>query len=444
MHRKAAICLTEPSRERDSIRLVGIYEDGWARPTFGIDYPAGRASRSLNVTLFSPKQSASKWFNLVAADGSGRTLNEYPFRRQQTVYVHIPLPETAGSIRLLCNAQFRQGGNSAVHQRHDVSVLVQRIEVKDLTSSTIVFSLPADLAAPRAKSAASAPLNVGFDISQTGANKAGCGYFADAMISGMLRLTPQNSYLLLRNFGDFFFDPDIQRVKPYSGKNVFYASGIDSRDKLAKYWASSDLPSKLAGLDILHANNFWCPRQRLSARLVYTLYDISFLEEPSWTTEVNRIGCFAGVFNAAIAADFIVAISKFSRRHFLRVFPHFPPDRIEVVYPCSKFVNLDSPGQRPAALRKNQTGQVLAQRWHDRTEEEPVPAADRLCAISCGRRATVPACPCWRHRLAYGRFQSQNRKPRDCRLRYPHRLPERRRANLAVSQLLRKCLRVAL
>jgi glycosyltransferase involved in cell wall biosynthesis len=102
----------------------------------------------------------------------------------------------------------------------------------------------------------------------------------------------------------------------------------------------------------LHANNFWCPHQRLSARLIYTLYDINFVEEPSWTTEVNRVGCFAGVFNAVVAADLIIALSEFTRQHFLRIFPSFPTDRIEVVHPCSKFMNLDEPGAPPKVSGK--------------------------------------------------------------------------------------------
>jgi glycosyltransferase involved in cell wall biosynthesis len=339
----------EPSRERENIRLVGLYEDGWVRPTLSINYPAGHASRSLNMIFCGPAQSPAHRFNLAAFDGAGRMLSEHQFRRDETELVHIPLPETAGTVRIHSVPPFWLSNGSARQERRNVSVVVKRIEIKEPRSSAVVFDSPATGDVPQAKSDASAHLNIAFDISQTGANKAGCGYFADAMIAGMLRLAPQHSYLLLRSFGDFFFDQDIQHVKHYSGRNVSYAPGIDDRSQDINLWRSPDLGAKFSGVDILHANNFWCPRQPLSARLVYTLYDIGFIEEPSWTTEVNRVGCFAGVFNAAVAADFVVAISKFSRRHFLNVFPHFPPDRIEVVYPCSKFIDLDSRGTPPAS-----------------------------------------------------------------------------------------------
>jgi len=340
---------TEPSREREHIRLVGLYEDGWARPTLTIEYPTGYASRSLNLTVCGPPQSPGRRFNLVAFDGPGRMLSEHQFRRGQREFVHIPLPETAGTIKIHVDPPFWLSNGAGRHERRNVSVVVERIEIKEPASSAVAFGSPAvgDVLQPR--SAVPEHLNIAFDISQTGANKAGCGYFADAMIAGMLRLAPQHAYLLLRNFGDFFFDPDIQHLKHYSGRNVSYAPGIDDRGQVINLWRSPDLGGKFSGVDILHANNFWCPRQQLSARLVYTLYDIGFIEEPSWTTEVNRVGCFAGVFNAAVAADFVIAISKFSRRHFLSIFPHFPPDRIEVVYPCSKFIDLDSQGARPTS-----------------------------------------------------------------------------------------------
>lgn len=219
-------------------------------------------------------------------------------------------------------------------------------------------------------------MKIAFDISQTGAQKAGCGFFADALIRAMPRLTPQHSYLLLRNFGDFFFDPDLQHAKPYRGPNVSYARGVASRDELREYWRSPSLDAEFADIDILHANNFWCPHQPLSARVVYTLYDIHFVEEPSWTTEVNRVGCFAGVFNAAVAADFIIAISEFTRQHFLRIFPSFPADRIKVVYPCSRFMNLDEPGSRPKVSAK-----VAPQKfWLNVGTIEPRKISSEFCA----------------------------------------------------------------
>jgi glycosyltransferase involved in cell wall biosynthesis len=51
-----------------------------------------------------------------------------------------------------------------------------------------------------------------------------------------------------------------------------------------------------------------------------------------------------------MAADWVVAISESSRTHYLSAFPHFPEDRIRVVYPCSRFADLCAKGKRPKVL----------------------------------------------------------------------------------------------
>jgi glycosyltransferase involved in cell wall biosynthesis len=182
-------------------------------------------------------------------------------------------------------------------------------------------------------------MNIGFDISQTGSGKAGCGFYADAMIQAMINIAPENNYLLFPSFGDFFYDPAMQTRCFAHERNITYGPQHSSRSEASQFWRSPDLQCTLDHLELVHANNFWMPRQLATTRVVFTLYDLSFVEEPCWTTEVNRVGCFDGVFAAAIAADRIVAISQHTRDHFLRVFPFFPPDRIDVVYPCSRFVD---------------------------------------------------------------------------------------------------------
>lgn len=193
-------------------------------------------------------------------------------------------------------------------------------------------------------------MHIGFDISQTGSGKAGCGYFAHAMIASMLDLAPDHRFSLYPSFGDFYFDARMPIRSPYSGKDVHYGPRHLSREMARAFWTSSDAEGALDSPDIIHANNFWCPIQLTSSRLVYTFYDMGFAVDPSWTTEANRVGCFEGVFRSAIAADWVVAISEASRRHYLQVFPHFPEDRIRVVYPCSRFTDASVQGKRPKAL----------------------------------------------------------------------------------------------
>jgi glycosyltransferase involved in cell wall biosynthesis len=193
-------------------------------------------------------------------------------------------------------------------------------------------------------------MHIGFDISQTGSGKAGCGYFAHAMVQAMLELAPENRYALYPSFGDFYFDARMPLWNPYPTKCTRYGPRPIMRKTAQDFWKRPDVEAALGNPDLVHANNFWCPVQMRSARVLYTFYDLGFAINPGWTTEANRVGCFAGVFRASIAADWIVAISEASRRQYLDTFPHFPEQRMRVVYPCSRFASTHGMGTRPKAL----------------------------------------------------------------------------------------------
>jgi glycosyltransferase involved in cell wall biosynthesis len=191
---------------------------------------------------------------------------------------------------------------------------------------------------------------IGFDVSQTGRAKAGCGYFADAMARSLIAEAPEHGYRLYPDFGDFYFDREVANSFQVDGVDMRFGPGHLTREGASRFWNSKDLDDALSRPDIIHANNFWCPVQPLGGRVIYTLYDLGFLVQPWWTTEENRIGCMDGVFRAAVAADWIVAISHATRAHFLQVFPSFPAERIRVIYPCSRFHDGAREGRRPPSM----------------------------------------------------------------------------------------------
>jgi glycosyltransferase involved in cell wall biosynthesis len=187
-----------------------------------------------------------------------------------------------------------------------------------------------------------APLNIAFDVSQTGPRKAGCGFYAAALIDGLLASGAPHRYTLLTSFGDFFHDPSQAAAFPHRRQGVAYGPRLPRRSDAEAFWRDRQrVNDQLAGFDLVHANNFWCPPWRLRSTLIYTLYDLSFAEHPEWTTEKNRLGCFQGVLQASLRADWLVAISHASKRAFLRHFPHVPAERVRVIHPASRF---DQPG----------------------------------------------------------------------------------------------------
>jgi len=200
-------------------------------------------------------------------------------------------------------------------------------------------------------------MKIGFDISQTGNNKAGCGYFADSLIQALTKLDRQNEYILYPHFGTSFWDPRGRyTTRKIDQSNVSRKLiGKDFHDSMA-FWKNmpSDAEAQMGNPDIIHANNYSCPRGLKNARVVYTLYDVNFLEHPEWTTEQNRCVCFEGVFTASIYADFILAISCYSMEKFLEFFPHYPRERVRVVYLGNRFGDgntSNSPGYGLRELR---------------------------------------------------------------------------------------------
>ena len=195
-------------------------------------------------------------------------------------------------------------------------------------------------------------MRIGFDVSQTGRSKAGCGYFAESLIRHLARIDSENDYILYPTFGDLYWDPEWSTSTVFVGQSNF-RRGLGHRTLEAAqfFWRNppSDLETQLGDTDILHTNNFFSPGRLQKAKLVYTLHDLAFLEHPEWTTEQNRIGCFTGVFNASLYADLVIAVSAHSRRHFLETFPHYPPDRVVIINEASRF-SARSDFLRPASL----------------------------------------------------------------------------------------------
>ena len=184
-------------------------------------------------------------------------------------------------------------------------------------------------------------MHIGFDISQTGSQKAGCGYYADALIKAMMTVAPQNRYSLFPSFGDFFFDAQMPILNPYRGAQVHYGPRHLTRESARNFWNDAELEKAIGQPDIIHCNNFWAPIQISSSRVIYTIYDLGFAANADWTTEANRVGCFDGAFRSSVArrlgdrhfrefpaalSECISAFSERSRARRLSVFPLHRPD----------------------------------------------------------------------------------------------------------------------
>jgi len=194
-------------------------------------------------------------------------------------------------------------------------------------------------------------LKIAFDISQTGRRKAGCGFYAAALLDGLLAADNGHVFTLMTSFGDFFHDPTQALAFPCANKGVHYGPRHIRRKDAERFWQNKEKGGRwLEQFDVVHANNFWCPPWPLPGKLIYTLYDMSFIDHPEWTTEKNRMGCLEGVERAARFADQFVAISEATKRAFLHHFPQVSPEKVHVIYPASRF---GQPGFNPKPKQPN-------------------------------------------------------------------------------------------
>jgi glycosyltransferase involved in cell wall biosynthesis len=181
------------------------------------------------------------------------------------------------------------------------------------------------------------------------------------VLEALQRLNTDHEFILYPTFGDAFWDP-VGPQATWQGQGPAFTRWTphESRQAARDFWSArhGDLDDALGNPDVVHSHSYFCPTKLQRARLVYTLYDLSFLVGPEWTTEANRQVCFTGVLNASMHADLIIAISEASRRHFLEAFPHYPAERTAVVHPASRFESCD-PVLRPPSCDRLKPGRFF-------------------------------------------------------------------------------------
>lgn len=171
------------------------------------------------------------------------------------------------------------------------------------------------------------PLRIGFDVAQTCVERAGCAWYADSLVRAMARVAPEHVYLLYHHFGAWI------NADASGGTRIENAPQVQAplRDlppaEAAAIWRVGETggaavadAEPLGRPDIVHANCYLAPRVQ-AARLVFTIYDVSFWRAPEFTTESNRLICQAGVLEALRHADGFAFISESARREFDLILP---------------------------------------------------------------------------------------------------------------------------
>jgi alpha-1,3-rhamnosyl/mannosyltransferase len=168
-------------------------------------------------------------------------------------------------------------------------------------------------------------MRIGFDVAQTCVERAGCAWYADSLARALANeLSPEDELILYHHFGSWL-NADTAAGTQIGATNVRMPLRKLSGREAKKVWADPD-HRLLGGPDIVHANSYRAPRVK-GARLVYTIYDVSYWTVPEFSTDENRLACQAGTLEALQRAEGFIFISHSAREEFDRVLPGWLSDR---------------------------------------------------------------------------------------------------------------------
>jgi glycosyltransferase involved in cell wall biosynthesis len=196
-------------------------------------------------------------------------------------------------------------------------------------------------------------MRIGFDVAQTCVPKAGCGWAIDLLAKALAANAPENEFYLYHHFGRWL-NPDTSKGTHISESNTTEPMRQMPVGVARELWAAvASGERELPGMpEIVHANCYQAPKVG-SAKLVYTVYDMSFWIHPEFTTEENRLVCQQGTLEALCRAIGLVFISESTRDEFERIFPGLC-DRQRLITTvarlASRFANVSTPrSEIPAA-----------------------------------------------------------------------------------------------
>jgi glycosyltransferase involved in cell wall biosynthesis len=177
-------------------------------------------------------------------------------------------------------------------------------------------------------------MKIAIDVSLAVGESAGVGSYTRGLLEGLAAIDPDNEYVLY-SYLDFPQSP--QPTFPQQPNFSLQMLQLEG-EHWEHMWSRADLPPKQAldAVDVLHSTFFNAPKEHHGA-LVVTIYDVSFLLQPQFHTEANRLHCLHGTLNAALYADRIIAVSQQTKKDLMDYFA-IPEERIRVIHAAARSV----------------------------------------------------------------------------------------------------------
>lgn len=160
-------------------------------------------------------------------------------------------------------------------------------------------------------------MRLALDIAQTSVERAGCGWYADALARALsVECAGRHELILYHHFGDWVNESCEQGTDlPTARMPLRQLTAAEAR----AVWRDPAHPL-LGRPDLVHATSVRLPRVQ-GAKLVFTVHDVAYWAVPEFTTEANRVACQRGTLQAVERADGLIFISESARGEFARFLP---------------------------------------------------------------------------------------------------------------------------
>jgi glycosyltransferase involved in cell wall biosynthesis/SAM-dependent methyltransferase len=177
-------------------------------------------------------------------------------------------------------------------------------------------------------------MKIAIDVSLAVGESAGVGSYTRGLLEGLAAIDADNEYLLYS-----YLDIPQAPQPPFPQQPNFALRTLQlDAEHWEQIWYQADLPPQGAmdAVDVVHSPFFNAPKAHHGA-LVVTIHDISFLLQPQFHTEGNRLHCLQGTLNAALYADRVIAVSQQTQKDLIDYFA-IPEERIRVIYEAPRKV----------------------------------------------------------------------------------------------------------
>lgn len=178
-------------------------------------------------------------------------------------------------------------------------------------------------------------MRIGYDVTPLAPPRTGVGNYTYALLRALLEVDTGHSYRLFSSglkAADLENLPEVASWEDTADLVLHRHLRLPTR-LLYKIWdrlARPRVDKMLEGVDLYHATNYYLPPVA-EARTVTTIYDLSFLKNPAWSSP-KIVGPFSeGVRRFALDADAVITCSDATKVDAVTMLG-IHPEKVHVVY----------------------------------------------------------------------------------------------------------------